>query len=615
MQSYIEGVEEPPEWAGRTKDMAEIYRQRTVQALVLSDYTRVRAHTLESIILYLHGEYTFRGENDVGLWLIIGMLVRLAMRAGYHRDGAQFKEIEPFAVEMRRRVWLFIRQSDILFSSQLALPSMIKSKDCDTEFPLNIYEESFSPSSASLPSSLPEDTITSVSFIRAKGRLALLLGEIIDETQGLSARMISYTTILAHDAALRSAADAITEGYRVKPLEECANDPPELILTRYYLDTMVAKITCVLHRRYVSLGNQVQRYAPSRIRGVNAGMRLLWLQDTIKHESKEGGRLASVKHRIMTGIQRSDFVLGAMIVCLDLAFLPKKNKALSSGMSATTTSPGSTVPGADELKYTRTEMMEALLGGIRIWEEESSISVEAYKAVGTLRVMIDKISQREEHERQKLNQNINSNFEKTYTAGQQSQQGEEHSAAVTLGMLSAGLTPNTAEMFAGETGMTPGRENVQMEEGYETSAFGEGMSPFSQMFGTQTAGTSGPLDLPDNLDWVNHSSMLENDSGIEANGNRMLGIATSNLATAWRLTLILTTPTLLWALRQVQCKMVGCSKGNSNRSSSSSNNRIRMAATGTDITATCKRCFVRATARKNSDMKQQSGVIWTTERF
>jgi hypothetical protein len=60
--------------------MAGEYRLRTVQCLVTSDYTKSVDNTIETLMLYVHGEYSVRSEAEVALWLIIGMIARLAMR-------------------------------------------------------------------------------------------------------------------------------------------------------------------------------------------------------------------------------------------------------------------------------------------------------------------------------------------------------------------------------------------------------------------------------------------------------------------------------------------------------------------------------------------------------
>lgn len=137
MLSYSRVGDEPPEWKGRALVLAAEYRLRTVQCLNLADYTKPREYTVETMILYLFGEFSSRYDADVSFWIISSTIARTAMRQGYHRDGKLFPSMSPFQAvriwrllqswchlltssqEMRRRVWTLIRTADIMFSHQV----------------------------------------------------------------------------------------------------------------------------------------------------------------------------------------------------------------------------------------------------------------------------------------------------------------------------------------------------------------------------------------------------------------------------------------------------------------------------------------------------------------
>ena len=147
--------------------------------------------------------------------------------------------------------------------------------------------------------------------------------------------------------------------------------------------------------------------------------------------------------------------------------------------------------------------MEALTRCLAILEEESKINMDAYKAVGVLRVMIDKIQSRDADD---IARKEAASFENKFGAGQEQEDSTpEQSAAMTLGMLSAGLSPNTAGWTSGQTGptgLTP-KPDMNMGGGYENGFMpDEALSPFTQMFGAGASATSGPMDVADNLDWV-----------------------------------------------------------------------------------------------------------------
>lgn len=96
MLSYHKVGDEPPEWKDRSLELAAEYRVRTVQCLLTGDYTRPTEYTVETMLLYLFGEYSSRWDADMGLWLIHSLVTRIAVRMGYHRDGKWFPSISPF---------------------------------------------------------------------------------------------------------------------------------------------------------------------------------------------------------------------------------------------------------------------------------------------------------------------------------------------------------------------------------------------------------------------------------------------------------------------------------------------------------------------------------------
>ena len=96
MLSYHKVGDEPPEWKGRSLDMAAQFRLRTVQCLIKADYTKPVEYTVETMILYVFGEYSSRWDADLGLWMIVSLITRIAFRMGYHRDAKWFPSITPF---------------------------------------------------------------------------------------------------------------------------------------------------------------------------------------------------------------------------------------------------------------------------------------------------------------------------------------------------------------------------------------------------------------------------------------------------------------------------------------------------------------------------------------
>lgn len=112
MLSYHKVGDEPSEWKGRTLELAAEYRLRTVQCLVCADYTKPGEYTVETLLLYVFGEFSSRWDADLSLWLISSLVTRVAFRMGYHRDAKWFPSLTPFQAVSQarifsgRRVWL-----------------------------------------------------------------------------------------------------------------------------------------------------------------------------------------------------------------------------------------------------------------------------------------------------------------------------------------------------------------------------------------------------------------------------------------------------------------------------------------------------------------------------
>ncbi|OAF59293.1 hypothetical protein VC83_04350 [Pseudogymnoascus destructans] len=418
MLSYSKVGDEPPEWKGRTNELAAQYRGRTVQSLATCDYTRPNVYTVETLVLYVHAEYSSRLDVDFGLYLVVGTVVQVAMRMGYHRDASQFTSVSPYEAEMRRRVWLIVRQIDIIFSAQLTLPNIIKSCDCDTQLPRNIFDDEFSTTSTSLPPSRPPTEATPMSSILAKGRLVLLLGAIIEETQSISGPQASYDTTMKWDVRIRSARMTMEPHLRFRPLEVSALDPSSLILQRFYIEVLHQKTICVLHRRFIARARTNPRYAYSRRASVDAAMALLRIQATLHHEAQPGGRISEVMWRL-TALQKHDFLLGAMIVSLDL------NHDRGGGSYTFWT--------AEQ----RADMLSSLETALAIWEGDQATSMEAYKGAKVLRIMVDKLKAQQSEVNQEVDEEMH----------------PEHSAAMTLGMLSSGGVAAPPAFVASSPGM------------------------------------------------------------------------------------------------------------------------------------------------------------------
>ena len=137
--------------SGEAVCQAQLFQRLAISAALLGDCTRGRLYTLECLILFCSGEYMRGQTSHVKVWTFVGLVVRLAMHMGYHCDAQHYHNIGPFHGEMRRRIWHFIYQIDVLLSFQLGLPGMIREMQSDTRPPHNFLDNDISPGLDNLP--------------------------------------------------------------------------------------------------------------------------------------------------------------------------------------------------------------------------------------------------------------------------------------------------------------------------------------------------------------------------------------------------------------------------------------------------------------------------------
>ncbi|KAL6879135.1 fungal-specific transcription factor domain-containing protein [Trichoderma novae-zelandiae] len=100
--------------------------------------------TLQALVLYLlslEGRYDRHAQ-----WVISGVIMRIAQKMGYHRDGSQL-DLTPFETEMRRRIWWQIMMLDAKCAMMSGLSQSWMNANWDTKKPLNLNDADLFPGS------------------------------------------------------------------------------------------------------------------------------------------------------------------------------------------------------------------------------------------------------------------------------------------------------------------------------------------------------------------------------------------------------------------------------------------------------------------------------------
>lgn len=101
------------------------------------------------------------------IWAMIGLVARLGMGLGLHRDGSRFG-LSPFETEMRRRLWWYIYLLDVQTSDFQATSPQIREGDYDTRLPLNLNDDDWSLELVEPPQERSGFTEMTLTLVRCK---------------------------------------------------------------------------------------------------------------------------------------------------------------------------------------------------------------------------------------------------------------------------------------------------------------------------------------------------------------------------------------------------------------------------------------------------------------
>lgn len=288
------------------------FHDRIVQCLVLGQYTRGGPYVVETMVNYCASELCITKDTDVGPWLPLGIMVPLAVSRGYHRDPAGFPNISPFAGEMRRRVWAAVVQMDLRLSSQMGLPHLLKSTQCNTAEPRNLFDTDFDEDAVELPPSRPETEVTPVLYSLAKNRIDKIGGPISD--LAADARGRPYPEIMALDSELHHAETSLPPIFRWQPLSQSFMVPSQVLMFRIWLRLAILRLVIWLHRKYLAPSYSDMQYEYSRTACARAALEIIEFQLLIDEETRPGGQLHQTRW-MQSSLMQSTFLLGMSVAC------------------------------------------------------------------------------------------------------------------------------------------------------------------------------------------------------------------------------------------------------------------------------------------------------------
>ncbi|KIW65427.1 hypothetical protein, variant [Phialophora macrospora] len=372
------------------ENLVRLFRKKTIQCLMLGKYTNAPPYAVETLSLYLFMESLGckNIQNLGGSWIQWGNLVRIAFKAGYHRDGSNFSAISCFQAETRRRVWAILVGWDLYLSIQFALPNMINLSLCDTREPRNLEDEDLYEHMIELPAPRPDSAQTFPQFHVAKNRLLEVFGRVNDLTMSVKSPP-SYTEILDLDAVLTSTYESIISVWRPghQPQNSMpTSSQPAVSVTCTFLAFIYYRAQIVLHRKYLSAGRKYKRFSYSRKVAIEAALTILQHQWVLYLETQVGGQLCRHGWKFLVLLVQ-DFLFATAILCEELA----EDISLTDSARCSNGTPAS-VDAGHANNQTCGRVFHALSSAYIVWlqSKDSDSSREVRLVVASLKHLLSK---------------------------------------------------------------------------------------------------------------------------------------------------------------------------------------------------------------------------------
>ncbi|KAF5982039.1 transcriptional regulatory [Fusarium coicis] len=349
--------------ASELQTTLDTYRTLTIHCLVAGDYLRSSVHTVETLLLHFAVDQEAAADANIGNWVLMGVIIRIAMRMGLHREPSHWPNIRPLQAELRRRAWIALYSIDFFTSTQIGLPRIIKDSQCNTRPPSYLLDSDIGFEHDTPPPERPHSEPSMLAFHIHRHGVIKVAAEIYDTTE---AGPPSPTTVATLQAKLKKATNSLPEWLRLKPLHESIADSPATILNRMMLDIIAQKAIYLLHRHSFVRGSAGEESVRSSEICIKAALSILEHQRRMNEETQPGGLMYNIRWRVAAPL-RSEFMQATMMLCFAL----------------------SRYDAGRDLNR-RSDILQALIIAKDIWEARSDQSLEAQRAVKAISVMLER---------------------------------------------------------------------------------------------------------------------------------------------------------------------------------------------------------------------------------
>ncbi|KAI1351039.1 hypothetical protein F5Y01DRAFT_325585 [Xylaria sp. FL0043] len=136
-------------------------------------------------------------ESPRFIWMMTGLVIRMAQSLGLQRDGTHFKHLTPYEVDMRRRIWYALCSLDVRASEDQGTDFTIQLGSFDTKLPLNINNDDIAVDTKETPKE--REGITDMTGAIVQTQISNISRRVVSPSIGLEeqSRLIGsiYTTL------------------------------------------------------------------------------------------------------------------------------------------------------------------------------------------------------------------------------------------------------------------------------------------------------------------------------------------------------------------------------------------------------------------------------------
>lgn len=363
-----------------TDGTVQTYRAMAIHCLVAGDYLRPRQYTIEALILHFAIDQILNVDGTVANWVLMGVIIRLALRMGLHRDPSHWPSIRPLQAELRRRLWISLYQMDFFTSVQVGLSRIIKDAQCDAQPPSHLASLDLDQDIGTSKLATDSDAIpTPPLFIVQRNGIVTVAAAIYDATEeqpGPSPEKISFLS-----EQLESAISRVSSAFTYTTFEASIPDGAIITLHQVVLDILIQKTIYLLHRRSFSPrvskadANEADIFA-SQDKCIKAALSILKHQERLGRETVPGGHLFDIRWKVAASLNH-EALQATMMLCF----------ALSSFES---TWPQRAVSHEASDKDIRDNITSALAQVKTQWEAKPDLSAETQKALRAVTAVLQR---------------------------------------------------------------------------------------------------------------------------------------------------------------------------------------------------------------------------------